>query len=153
MSRTGALTGIIDEELAVRTNRPGASRTAGVLPRKDYNPAELARQARHQAREEARQRSRTATNTHAAIPGDYGEDDFADIDGNGDDWPPPMPTITRRYDLNNNGVPLRQRRVDHYHETPFISPRQPAQEQKLRSRDSADAYKSTGLCLQVWDFF
>src|SRR5216684_3745286 len=101
----------IDEQLPVRTRQQGRSRTAQVLPRKDYNPAELARQARHQAREEARQRNHPAAPTQTAIPGDYEEDDYADLDGNGDDWPPPMPTITRRYDLNNNGVPLLQRRV------------------------------------------
>ena len=116
----------IDEELEVRTRRPGSARTAGVLPRKEYNPAELARLGRHQAREEARQRSRPPANTRAAIPDDY-EDDFADIDGNGDVWPPPLPSSTRRYDVDNNGVPLRQRRVDYYHNTPLVSRRQPAE--------------------------
>jgi hypothetical protein len=115
----------IDEELEVRSRRPGSARTVGVLPRKDYNPAELARLARHQAREKARQKSRVPANTRAAIPGDY-EDDLADIDGNGDVWPPPMPNVTRRYDVDN-GVPLRQRRVDHYHETPLLSRRQSAE--------------------------
>jgi len=119
----------IDEELEVRTRRPGSARTAGVLPRKEYNPAELARLGRHQAREEARQRSRPPANTRAAIPDDY-EDDFADIDGNGDVWPPPLPSSTRRYDVDNNGVPLRQRRVDYYHNTPLVSRRQPAQERE-----------------------
>ncbi len=120
----------IDEELEVRTRRPGGSRTAGVLPRKEYNPAELARLGRHQAREKARQKSRVPANTRAAIPGDYDdEDDFADIDGNGDVWPPPMPTSTRRYDVDK-GAPLRQRRIDYYHETPLVSRRRPAQERE-----------------------
>ncbi len=47
----------IDEE----TNFPhqtSGHRAKQVLPRKDYNPAEIARQARHQAREEVRQRNR-----------------------------------------------------------------------------------------------
>jgi len=119
----------IDEELEVRTRRPGSARTAGVLPRKDYNPAELARNARHQAREEARQKSRPPANTRAAIPDDY-EDDFADLDGNGDVWPPPMPNVTRRYDVDN-GVPLRRSRVEnHYHETPLLSRRQGAVERE-----------------------
>lgn len=121
----------IDEELAVRTRQQGRSRTAQVLPRKDYNPAELARLARHQAWEEARQRSRSAAHTNAGIPDDYEEDELADIDGNGDVWPPRMPTSTRRYDVDNNGIPLRRRRVEnHYHETPLVSRRQPAQERE-----------------------
>ena len=41
-----------------------------------------------------------------------------------------MPTSTRRYDLDNNGVPLRQRRVDYYHNTPLVSRRQPAVERE-----------------------
>lgn len=120
----------IDEELTPRSNRPGTTRTAQVLPQKNYDPVELARQARHQARIEAKQRNRPAAPTHTAIPSDYDEDDFADIDGNGDIWPPPMPTSTRRYDVDNNGIPLRQRRVDHYHETPLLSRRQPAVERE-----------------------
>src|SRR6266852_2630909 len=90
----------IDEELEVRTRRPGSTRTAQVLPTRNYDPVELARQARHQAREEAKQKTHSAANTRAAIPDDY-EDDFADIDGNGDVWPPPLPSSTRRYDVDN----------------------------------------------------
>src|SRR5713226_8998041 len=90
-----------DGELPVRQRQSGATRTAQVLPRKEYNPAELARQARHQAREEARQRNRPAAHTTAGIPEeDYEEYDPADIDGNGDVWPPRMPTSTRRYATN-----------------------------------------------------
>jgi len=91
----------VDGELPVRQRQSGATRTAQVLPRKEYNPAELARQARHQAREEARQRNRPAAHTTAGIPEeDYEEYDPADIDGNGDVWPPRMPTSTRRYATN-----------------------------------------------------
>jgi hypothetical protein len=87
----------IDGELPVRPRQPGAARTAQVLPRKNYDPAELACQASHQAREEAKQRNRFTAHTQAAIPADYEEDD-ADIDGNGDVWPPYLPTSVYRYD-------------------------------------------------------
>src|SRR5260370_34047825 len=90
----------IDGELPNRQRQPGTTRTAQVLPRKNYDNAELARQARHQAREEARQRSRPAAHTNAGIPNDYEEDDLADIDGNDDVWPLSMPTITRSYATN-----------------------------------------------------
>src|SRR5713101_8374230 len=80
----------VDGELPVRPRQPGAPRTAQGLPRKNYDPVELARQARHQAREEAKQKSRTN------VP-DEEEYDDADIDGNGDVWPPRVPTSTRRY--------------------------------------------------------
>ena len=119
----------IDEGLPVRTRQQGTSRTAQVLPGKDYNPAELARLARHQAREKARQRTRPAANTRAATPDDIeGEDE--DIDGAGDVWPPPMPTVTRTYSAGLDGVPLRASRVDYYHETPFIQRRQGAAQQE-----------------------
>ena len=91
----------VDRELPIRQRQPGTTRTAQVLPRKEYNPAELARQARHQAREEARQRSRP---TSRATP-DKEEDDDVDIDGNGDVWPPQV--ITRsaiRYNVLPEGV-------------------------------------------------
>ena len=80
----------VDGELPVRPRQPGAPRTAQALPRKNYDPVELARQARHQAREEAKQKSRTN------VPGeeDNGDEDY---DGDGDVWPPRMPTSTRRY--------------------------------------------------------
>src|SRR5712692_1329272 len=92
----------IDGELPNRSKRPGTTRTAQVLPRKNYDSAELARQARHQAREEARQRNRPAAHTNTDIPDntDYEEYDPADLDGNGDVWPLPMPTSTRRYATN-----------------------------------------------------
>src|SRR5260370_18147444 len=91
----------VDGELPIKQRQPGTTRTAQVLPRKNYDSAELARQARHQAREEARQRNRPAAHTNAGIPtNDYEEDDLADIDGNGDVWPPRMPTSTRRYATN-----------------------------------------------------
>jgi hypothetical protein len=91
----------IDDQLAFRTRLPGATRNAQVLQRRNYDPVELARQARHQAREEAKQRNRFTAHTHAAIQGNYGEDDDdADIDGNGDIWPLRMPTSTRRYATN-----------------------------------------------------
>lgn len=121
----------IDEDLSFNTRQPGTTRTAQVLPRKNYDPVELARQARHQARIEAKQRNRPAAPTHTATPGDYEEDDYADIDGNGDVWPPPMPTITRTYQVDNNGVPLRRTRVDHYHQTPLVSRRQQVQEREV----------------------
>ena len=117
----------IDGQLPVRPRQSGTTRTAQVLPRKDYNPAELARLARHKAREEARQRSRPAANTRAAIPDDI---EGEDIDGAGDVWPPPMPTITRTYKAGLDGVPLRASRVDYYHETPFIQRRQGAAQQE-----------------------
>src|SRR5260370_2500939 len=91
----------VDGELQIKQRQPGTTRTAKVLQRKNYDSAELARQARHQAREEARQRNRPAAHTNAGIPtNDYEEDDLADIDGNGDVWPPRMPTSTRRYATN-----------------------------------------------------
>ena len=86
--------------------RAQATRTAQVLPSKEYNPAELARQARHRAREEARQRSRPAAHTNAGIPNDYEEDDDADIDGNGDVWPPRLPNSAMRYAVDTNGQPI-----------------------------------------------
>jgi hypothetical protein len=66
----------IDEETQFPHQTSG-HRAKQVLPRKNYDTAELARQARHQAREEARQRSRT---TNRATP-DEEEEDEADIDG------------------------------------------------------------------------
>ena len=119
----------IDEQIAFRQpNQPGAPRAAQVLPRRNYDPVELARAVRHQARLEAKQKNRLPTSraTRAAPDEEYEEYDDADIDGNGDDWPPPLPTVTRTYQVDNNGVPRRQTRIDHYHQTPFISPRQPA---------------------------
>src|SRR5215467_14041830 len=84
----------IDRELPVRTRQPGTTRTAQVLPRKSYDPVEMARNARHQAREEAKQRSRSA---YINIPDneDYGDED---IDGNGDLFPAPPRSILYRYD-------------------------------------------------------
>src|SRR5258708_19605324 len=79
-----------DGALPNRSKRPGTTRTAQVLPRKNYDTAELARQARHQAREEARKRSRT---TGKATP-DEGEEDDEDIYGNGDIWPPQVTTTS-----------------------------------------------------------
>ncbi len=58
----------VDGELPIKQRQPGTTRTAQVLPRKNYDSAELARQARHQAREEARQRNRPAAHTNAGIP-------------------------------------------------------------------------------------
>jgi hypothetical protein len=84
----------IDGELPVRTRQPGTTRTAQVLPRKHYDPVELARLARHQAREEAKQRSQSA---YTNIPNDEEYDDV-DIDGNGDIFPPLPPTSVYRYD-------------------------------------------------------
>src|SRR5260370_15931595 len=86
----------IDGELPNRSKRPGTTRTAQVLPRKNYDTAELARQARHQAREEARRRSKT---TSKATP-DEEKDNDKDIDSNGDLWPPQAVTrIAIRYDV------------------------------------------------------
>ncbi len=76
----------VDGELPNSQRQPGTTRTAQVLPRKNYDTAELARQARHQAREEARQRNRPETHTNAGIHVDEEYDD-SDIDGNGDVWP------------------------------------------------------------------
>src|SRR5258708_15861568 len=91
----------IDGELPNRSKRPGTTRTAQVLPRKNYDTAELARQARHQAREEARKRSRT---TNSATP-DEEENDDEDIDGNGDGWPPHVVTRSAiRYNVPPEGV-------------------------------------------------
>ena len=91
----------IDGELPNRSKRPGTTRTAQVLPRKNYDTAELARQARRQAREEARRRSRT---TNRAKP-DEGEEDDEDIDGNGDVWPPQAVTKSAiRYNVPPEGV-------------------------------------------------
>src|SRR5258708_30677330 len=70
----------VDGELPNSQRQPGTTRTAQVLPRKNYDTAELARQARHQAREEARQRNRPETHTNAGIPVDEEYDD-SDIDG------------------------------------------------------------------------
>ena len=91
----------IDGELPTRSKRPGTARTAQVLPRKNYDTAELARQARHQAREEARRRSKT---TSKATP-DEEEDNEEDIDGNGDVWPPQVTTRSAiRYNTPPEGV-------------------------------------------------
>src|SRR5260370_11654696 len=85
----------IDEETHFPHQTSG-HRAKQVLPRKNYDTAELARQARHQAREEARKRSRT---TNRATP-DEEEYDDEDIDGNGDVCPPPVVTrSTIRYNL------------------------------------------------------
>jgi hypothetical protein len=118
----------IDGELPIRQRQPGTTRTAQVLPRKNYDNAELARQARHQAREEARQRSRPAAHTNAGIPNDYEEDDLADIDGNGDVWPLSMPTITGRYATN---LPQDNVRFQfHPDQVQHIPPRQSAYQQE-----------------------
>src|SRR5260370_34859488 len=91
----------IDGELPNRSKRPGTTRTAQVLPRKNYDTAELARQARHQAREEARRRSKT---TSKATP-DEEEDNEEAIDGNGDVWPPHVVTKSAiRYTMPPEGV-------------------------------------------------
>ncbi len=91
----------IDGELPNRPRQPGTTRTAQVLPRKNYNSAELARQARHQAREEARKRRRP---TSSATP-DEEEYDNEDIDGNGDVWPPQVVTRSAiRYNVPPEGV-------------------------------------------------
>ena len=91
----------IDGELPNRSKRPGTARTAQILPRKNYDTAELARQARRQAREEARKRSRT---TNSATP-DEEEDDDEEIDGNGDVWPPQVVTRSAiRYNVPPEGV-------------------------------------------------
>src|SRR5260221_10596880 len=90
----------IDEETHFPHQTSG-HRAKQVLPRKDYNPAELARLARHQAREEARRRKRT---TSKAIP-DEEEDNDEDIDGNGDVWPPHVTTKSAiRYTMPPEGV-------------------------------------------------
>jgi hypothetical protein len=119
----------IDGELPIRQRQPGTTRTAQVLPRKNYDSAELARQARHQAREEARQRNQPAAHTNAGIPNDYEEDyDPADIDGNGDVWPPRMPTSTRRYatDLSQGNVRFQF----HPDQVQHIPPRRSAYQQE-----------------------
>ena len=72
----------IDEETPFPHQTSG-HRAKQVLPRKNYDTAELARQARHQAREEARRRKQT---TNKATP-DEEEDNEEDIDGDGDVWP------------------------------------------------------------------
>src|SRR5260370_17924925 len=74
----------IDGELPNRSKRPGTTRTAQELPRKNYDTAELARQPRRHAREEARKRSRT---TNSATS-DEEKDEDEDINGNGEDWRP-----------------------------------------------------------------
>ena len=91
----------IDGELPTRSKHPGTTRTAQVSPRKNYDTAELARQARHQAREEARRRSKT---TSKATP-DEEEDNEEAIDGNGDVWPPHVVTKSAiRYTMPPEGV-------------------------------------------------
>ncbi len=90
----------IDEETHFPHQTSG-HRAKQVLPRKNYDTAELARQARHQAREEARRRSRT---TNKATP-DEEEDDDEDIDGNGDVWPPHVTTRSAiRHTMPPEGV-------------------------------------------------
>lgn len=91
MPRNHGVYEFIDGELAVRQRQHGAPRTVQVLPRKNYDPGAMARQAR----EEAQQRSRTSA--YANIPDNYNDDD-ADIDGNGDIWPPVPPNSIYRYD-------------------------------------------------------
>jgi len=91
----------IDEETHFPHQTSG-HRAKQVLPQKNYDTAELARQARHQAREEARKRSRT---TNRATPDDDEEYDEADIDGNGDVWPPQVATRSAiRHTLLPEGV-------------------------------------------------
>jgi len=110
----------MDEQIAFR-HQPGTPRHAQVLPRKNYDPTELARLARHQARVEATQKSRVVnTHTQAALADD-GEDNAFD------DYPQSRP-ILRRYDVDQNGIPFRQRRVDHFYNTPLRQPAaQPAE--------------------------
>ena len=90
----------IDEETHFPHQTSG-HRAKQVLPRKNYNAAELARLARHQAREEARKRRKT---TNRATP-DEEESDDEDIDGNGDVWPPQVVTRSAiRYTMPPEGV-------------------------------------------------
>src|SRR5260370_37146533 len=72
----------IDEETHFPHQTSG-HRAKQVLPRKNYDTAELDRQARHQEREEARRRSRT---TNKATPDEI-ENDEEDIDGSDAVWP------------------------------------------------------------------
>src|SRR5260370_34545654 len=134
----------IDEDLPNRSKRPGTTRTAQVLPRKNYDTAELARQARHQAREEARKRSRT---TGKATP-DEGEEDDEDIDGNGDIWPPQVTTRSAiRYNVPPDLLPEGEYQVGnqrfhgqyHYAKAPLRAHAQtqlpPAPQQQTRYAD------------------
>src|SRR5260370_687629 len=134
----------IDGELPNRPKRPGTTRTAQGLPRKDYDTAELARQARHQAREEARRRSRT---TNKAKP-DEGEEDDEDIDGNGDEWPPQVTTRSAiRYNVPPDLLPEGEYQVGnqrfhvqyHYAKVPLRAHAQPqlppAPQQQTRYAD------------------
>jgi len=121
----------IDGELPVRPRQPGTTRTAQVLPQKQYDPVELARLARHQAREEAKQRSQSA---YTNISNDEEYDD-ADIDGNGDIFPPPPPTSVYRYDtaLSDGGNVRYQVHPDLVQRIPARSSRTaPAQGQRVR---------------------
>src|SRR5258708_12418866 len=119
-----------DGALPNRSKRPGTTRTAQVLPRKNYDTAELARQARHQAREEARRRSRT---TSKATP-DEEEDNDEDIDGNGDIWPPHVTTRSAiRYNVPPDLLPEGEYQVGnqrfhvqyHYAKVPLRAHAQP----------------------------
>src|SRR5258708_37078305 len=87
----------IDGELPNRSKRPGTTRTAQVLPRKNYDTTELPRQARHQAREEARKRSRTTSKSTPA----EGEEDDEDKNGNGGIWPPKGTTRRPKRDIRH----------------------------------------------------
>ncbi len=137
----------IDGELPNRSKRPGTTRTAQVLPRKNYDTAELARQARHQAREEARRRSRT---TSKATP-DEEEDNDEDIDGNGDIWPPHVTTRSAiRYNVPPDLLPEGEYQVGnqrfhvhyHYAKVPLRAHAQPqlppAPQQQTRYADEID---------------
>ena len=137
----------IDGELPNRSKRPGTTRTAQVLPRKNYDTAELARQARHQAREEARKRSRT---TNRATP-DEEEYDDEDIDGNGDVWPPQVVTrSTIRYNLPPEGVYQTGNKRVHvqYADIPpraSAKPQLPPPQQQTRYADEIDELETERL--------
>ena len=138
----------IDEELNV-PRQAGGHRAKQPLPRRDIEAAARQKNQRNNSRlppeayPQIRQR--------AAIREDEEETDVED------DYPPRMPTVTRRYDRDIDELPTqRGRRVDHYHTEPFFTERQPGErrthaEPKRRQRIHVHwlTYVGIGLLLML----
>src|SRR5260370_16503988 len=140
-----------DGELPNRSKRPGTTRPAQELPRKNYDTAERGGQARNQGREEARRRRRT---TSRAKP-DEGEEDDEAIDGNGDVWPPQVTTRSAiRYTVPPDLLPEGEYQVGnqrfhvqyHYAKVPLRAHAQPqlppASQQQTRYADETREVES-----------
>ena len=111
----------VDGELPIRQRQPGSTRTAQVLPRKNYDSAELARQARHQAREEARQRNRPAAQPKQTFTTTRRPEIDEEIE---DEILPSIPRSALRYrPIADADIDTRQgvRVEHHYHDQPFVA--------------------------------